>query len=186
MASTITTVGYNAEFPVAGQDNDSQGFRTNFSVTKTALEAARDEITDLQSNTAKLNAENDFNGSIIREAELIAMTETVLSSGNISGSQNISFLSGHYQTLQVGADVTLTLSDWPESSKLGKLRLQITGDGTPRTINWTSAGGGTLKKDASWPNPFTVTSITDPIIVDFWTINGGITVFAKYHGSFVS
>ena len=56
MASTITTTGFDAAYPVAGQDNDSQGFRTNFTVTKTALEAARDEITALQTNTAKLNA----------------------------------------------------------------------------------------------------------------------------------
>ena len=94
MASTITTTGFDAAYPVAGQDNDSQGFRTNFTVTKTALEAARDEITALQTNTAKLNASNDFNGSIIREAELIANTETVYANGNVSSSQNISWEFG--------------------------------------------------------------------------------------------
>ena len=66
MASTITTVGFNEAYPVAGQDNDSQGFRTNFTVTKTGLEQAATEITSLQSNTAKLNADNDFNGSKIQ------------------------------------------------------------------------------------------------------------------------
>ena len=36
MASLISTTGFDAAFPVAGQDNDSQGFRTNFNVTKVA------------------------------------------------------------------------------------------------------------------------------------------------------
>jgi len=184
MASTITTTGFNAEYPVAGQDNDSQGFRTNFSVTKTALEAARDEITTLQSDTAKLNAENDFNGSIIKEAEFQKNTETVYAYGNVTANQNISWEFGHYQTIQVGANVTLTLADFPTSAKLGKMRLQITSDGTARTIVWASAGGGSFKTDASWPATFTVDSQTNPVIIDFWTINDGITVFAQYHGVF--
>ena len=111
MASTISTVGFNAAYPVAGQDNDSQGFRTNFNVTKVALEAAADEITTLQSNTAKLNADNAFNGSVISEAELKANTETVYAAGNVAASQNVSWANGHYQTLQAGADITLTLAD---------------------------------------------------------------------------
>lgn len=185
MASTITTTGYDETFPVAGQDNDSQGFRTNFNVTKTALDTAKSEITTLQSDTAKLNADNDFNGSKIQEAELLKNTETVYANGNVAANQNVSWAFGHYQTIQVGADVTLTLADWPASSKMGRLRLQITSDGSaPRTITWASAGGGSFKEDSSWPASFTVNSQTNPIIVDFWTINAGITVFAKYHGLF--
>jgi len=185
MASNITTTGFNESFPVAGQDNDSQGFRTNFNVTKVALEEAKSEITTLQSDTAKLNADNDFNGSKIQEAELLKNTETVYANGNVAASQNVSWAFGHYQTIQVGADVTLTLADWPASSKMGRLRLQITSDGAAtRTITWASAGGGAFKNDTNWPGTFTVNSQTNPIIVDFWTINGGTTVFAKYHGVF--
>jgi hypothetical protein len=185
MASTISTIGFDAAFPVAGQDNDSQGFRTNFNVTKVALEAAASEITTLQSDTAKLNADNAFNGSVISEAEFKANTETVYASGSVTSSQNVSWANGHYQTLQAGGNITLTLADWPESGVMGKMRLQITGDGTERTIVWAAAGGGTFKNDANWPSTFTVTNQTNPVIVDFWTINGGISVFAQYHGSFV-
>ena len=129
MASLISTTGFDAAFPVAGQDNDSQGFRTNFNVTKVALDQAKGEITTLQDDTAKLNADNDFNGSVISEAELKKNTETVYANGNVAASQNVSWEFGHYQTIQVGADVTLTLADWPASSKMGRLRLQITSDG---------------------------------------------------------
>ena len=184
MASTITTVGFDDAYPVAGQDNDSQGFRTNCSVTKVALEAAQSEITTLQSSSAKLNADNDFNGSKIKEAEMQANTETVYANGNVTTGQNISWEFGHYQTIQVGADVTLTLADFPTSSKLGRMRLQISSDGVARTITWAASGGGSFKTDSGWPVTFTVSSQTNPTIVDFWTINDGVTVFAHYHGIF--
>ena len=50
MSSTITNYSntINVEFPVPGADNDSQGFRTNFSIIQTALEVAAEEISDLQ------------------------------------------------------------------------------------------------------------------------------------------
>ena len=62
--------------------------------------------------------------------------------------------------------------------------MQITGDGTPRTITWAASGGGAFKTAAAWPVTFTVTSQTNPVFVDFWTINSGITVFAEYLGAF--
>jgi hypothetical protein len=184
MASTINFTDIDQNYPVAGQDNDSQGFRDNFNLIRNNFESAKTDIETLQDNTAKLNADNDFNGSKIQEAEFIKNTETVYANGNITANQNISFDFGHYQTIQVGDDITLTLADWPSSSKMARLRLQITSDGNPRTITWAVAGGGALKTHADWPNTFTVSSQTNPIIVDFWTINEGITVFAQSQGLF--
>ena len=34
MASNINSTGVDATFPIAGQDNDSQGFRNNFNTIK--------------------------------------------------------------------------------------------------------------------------------------------------------
>lgn len=50
MASTITNYSeeINITFPVPGADNDSQGFRTNFSKIQTSLGIAAQEITELQ------------------------------------------------------------------------------------------------------------------------------------------
>ena len=184
MPSLISTTGFNADYPVAGQDNDSQGFRTNFNVTKVALEQAASEITDLITNTVKVNEDNVLNGSKISEAQMVANTETVHPNDTVTSSQNISWANGHYQTIQVGADIDLTLADWPDSGVMGKMRLQITGDGTSRTIVWKSDVSGSFKTDANWPDPFTVTSSSNPVIVDFWTINNGASIFAQYHGQF--
>lgn len=50
MASTITEYinQIDINYPIPGQDNDTQGFRTNFSNLKNALVGAADEITNLQ------------------------------------------------------------------------------------------------------------------------------------------
>ena len=50
MASNINSSGeLNDEYPVAGQDNDSQGFRDNFSKVKANFTASKSEIETLQS-----------------------------------------------------------------------------------------------------------------------------------------
>lgn len=178
--SNITTVGFDAAFPVAGQDNDSQGFRTNFNVTKVALEAAADEITALETNTAKLNVDNVFNGSKISEAELLANTETLYPHGPVTGNKPIDFTDGHYQTLTVGADVTLTLTGWPDSdTTMSRIRLVIVNDGTNRTITW--AGFSSLKTNGAWR---TTTATSNYTVIDFWTTNGGTLVYGLDHGTF--
>ena len=48
MSSNINPNDIDATYPIAGQDNDSQGFRDNFTNIKTNFQYAEDEITDLQ------------------------------------------------------------------------------------------------------------------------------------------
>ena len=48
MASSINPNDIDGAYPVAGQDNNSQGFRDNFTNIKTNFTAAANEITDLQ------------------------------------------------------------------------------------------------------------------------------------------
>ena len=66
MAVTTSTTEINAidqTYPVAGQDNDSQGFRDNFSNIKTSLTKVKAVLDALDTNTAKLNVSNAFNGN---------------------------------------------------------------------------------------------------------------------------
>lgn len=190
MASNIISNTIDEEYPVAGQDNDSQGFRDNFSVIKTGLTVAADEITDLQATRARLDDRNDFNGNNIEEANLLMTTEEVRNNGALIASQNISFEAGHYQTVQVGASITLTLSDWPDSGVMGRIRVLLTKDNTAdtRTVTWSVSGGGTLKTNSTFPDPFelTQTNFSEPVVVDFWTTDGGLVVYGQYHGAFSS
>jgi hypothetical protein len=72
MASTINPNNIDGAYPVAGQDNDSQGFRDNFTNTKTNFSYAAAEITDLQNKAVLKSAltgttlNNDMGGSYVR------------------------------------------------------------------------------------------------------------------------
>ena len=185
MASNINTTDIDSEYPVAGQDNDSQGFRDNFSTIKDNFVASKAEIESLQDTTAKVNVDNDFNGSVIRDASLEAVTQEVNPMGEVDSLQDINFTNGHYQTITVSNNVTLRLAVWPDTNKLGKIRVVIRSDSaTPRTVIWSTEAGGIIKYDTNFPTPFTVASPTDPKIVDFWTDDGGTTVYAHYISEF--
>ena len=101
MASNIISDTIDATYPVAGVDNDTQGFRDNFSIIKTGLSTAGSEISTLQSTTAKINASNNFNGTNISAANMQLTTHQYHNVGTVIAGQNISFLNGHYQTMNV-------------------------------------------------------------------------------------
>ena len=98
MATAITVTNIDATFPVAGQDNDSQGFRDNFSQIKTQLTTAGTEITALQTNSAVTNADTDFNGHDQSELVLKDWGQKVVAKGSVSGSVACSFADGNVTT----------------------------------------------------------------------------------------
>ena len=195
MASNINSNDIDSNYPVAGQDNDSQGFRDNFNTIKTSLATAKSEITSLQDDTAKTNAANDFNGNTIREANMQSNTEVTYPTGNLTGNTNIDFNNGHYQIVTVTGSITLTLTNWAASGKLCKLRLELKGNSESDAATVTfSAGSQTIKLDQGFllsdstqqgqmTNPFTVEPGKD-YIIDFWTHNGGLTVYSQLIGTF--
>lgn len=189
MASNIISDTIDGTYPVAGIDNDTQGFRDNFTIIKTGLSTAQSEISTLQSTTAKLNASNDFNGTNITDANFSLNTEEYHNIGTVVSGQNISFLNGHYQSMTVNlsestSTINFALADWPERDQLAKMTVQMFGNGTAKTVTFTVDGGGTLKYNSTFPASLIVDSATDPIIIDFWTYNQGTTVYAEYKGRF--
>jgi hypothetical protein len=176
------------EFPIAGQDNDSQGFRDNFSEIKQALQVANAELTDLLTNSARLDEDNDFNGNVISNASLLQISKKVYNTGNISINSTIEWSDGSYQNVTVNADVVLSLGDWPESGTMGLIRIALRSDGVSRTVTFDAANAGSVFKNASWPPSGTVTinSLTNPVFIDAWSSDGGATVFMEYKGQFSS
>ena len=127
MASNISDTGINSDFPIAGQDNDSQGFRDNFTTIKANFVAAKTEIESIQTNGAVKNADNNFLGNTINNANFQNTTETgYIAGATINTSQNVNLDNGAYQEFTVGADITLTLSNW--SSTLARTCLLYTSD----------------------------------------------------------
>lgn len=199
MASNIDDVSINSEYPIAGQDNDSQGFRDNFGIIKNNFVATKNEIEDLQDNTAKKNEANNFLGNNITNANIVNVSEELNAGGTLSSSQDVNFTLGPVQTFTVGGDITLTTTDWPESGKVGKVRLILINDGEDRILTIGTEAGSSLKFNARWPNktgtgtegdPYvftnnvTIDSDSNPVIIDFMTYNQGSSIFVDYIGKF--
>ena len=150
MASSINTDNIKTNYPVAGENNDTQGFRDNFSEIVNNLDAAESEITDLQNNTAKTNTESQFFGNRITNAEFDQTTTTVYQFGNVDDDQTVNFQNGLYQTITVGGDITLTLDNWPEAERLAKITVSLVQIDGERTVNWRTlkdGNPGTIKRN---------------------------------------
>jgi hypothetical protein len=105
MASNINTSGINISYPIAGQDNDTQGFRDNFSSIKYNFTTAAAEISGLQANVVAANvaisslqsAVNSITGfdtnilpTVVGIQTNVSVIQGQLSSGSINTTGNIS------------------------------------------------------------------------------------------------
>ena len=189
MASNRVYEGIDENYPQAGKDNDSQGFRDNFGLVKTGLQTAQSEISSLQTTRARLDQANDFGGNNITNANTLKGTSTMYNGGVLQINTNISFESGHYQNFTIapssGSNITLTLTDWPASGRYALIRVSLFGRDQADTVTWETEGAGTfLKVPTGFPNTPTIDTSAHPYIFEFWTYDGGTTVFGEYKGHF--
>jgi hypothetical protein len=133
MTSAINPNNIDGQYPVAGQDNNSQGFRDNFTNTKTNFQYAADEITELQNKALLKTAltggtlNNNMGNAVISNAQLIGQTTNVITLGNVTNSTaNVVFGVGSYQTATTQGNTSLSLSGWPTSGLYATVRLQLT------------------------------------------------------------
>lgn len=145
MASNINPNNIDGTYPVAGQDNDSQGFRDNFTNIKTNFQYAEDEITDLQNNAilktalAGTTLNNDFNGSLIYNYQSQDVAETVVALGTTSGSVTVNYAAGPVQTVTTNGNISFALSNWPSSGLSGVLKLTVTVSSSTHTLTFPTA-----------------------------------------------
>ena len=105
MTSSINPNNIDGTYPVAGQDNNSQGFRDNFTNTKTNFQYAADEIDDLQSKVVLKAAlsgtvlDNNMNGSLLSNAQIQDFSQTRVALGTLTGSVGVNYANGHYLSL---------------------------------------------------------------------------------------
>ena len=132
MTSAINPNNIDGAYPVAGQDNNSQGFRDNFTNTATNFQYAADEISDLQAKAVLKAAltgttlNNDMGGSVLSNAQLQDMSETVVALGTVSGTNTINYALGSFQTLTTNGAVALAFSNFPPAATAGTVRVQVT------------------------------------------------------------
>jgi hypothetical protein len=153
MTSAIVYSTVDENFPVAGVDNDSQGFRDNFTVIKTGLQTANSEITTLQTYSAKLGNDagtevvNNFGGNIISKAKTSRVYANAYQTYAVSNT-NVSWNDGEYQSIEMRGDYKLTFTDWPEADGYGKMRIELKSNGTDSwEVTFAAGSGYSLKKE---------------------------------------
>ena len=203
MSSNINYLSINENFPVAGQDNDTQVFRDNFDTIKTSLRLAKEEITALQDTTAKLDTDNDFGLNLLQNAVLQNVREGKNSAGVVSGTATpipIDYQSGSYHIYTLSGDTTFTFQNLPGDPRIvpveitpvgvGKLTIELYNNGDDDwTVDFSLSGTGatSLKKDPDFPSlPLTVSqldNVDNPIIIEVWR-HSLETIFVRYLGTY--
>jgi hypothetical protein len=131
MASSINADGIDPNFPVAGVNNSTQGFRDNFFNIKNNLNYAKSEISDLQNKAilkSALNGQklsNDFSETVIANATLKSIGTMINDLGATSGTAVLDFKSSTHYFLSTTGSVSLNFKNWPTAGICGSIRLTI-------------------------------------------------------------
>ncbi len=175
MPNTVTNYSnqINVNFPVAGEDNDSQGFRSNFSRIQNAFSSAADQLTLLQSNSVSLNTQNDFGNNVIKRAALQGGSEIVKDrTGEGPKAYTVNYAEGSYQQFSGSpGNYIFTIENWPPSGKLGTIRLEITPTSTS-TSTVSFVGPVTFLDNVTQPVSYTQTK---PVVWELFSPDSGAT-----------
>jgi hypothetical protein len=200
VTSNINYSAINENFPVAGQDNDTQVFRDNFDTIKTSLQTANTEVTALQAATQGLEllafddeggSGSDFNKRVIFNAVLQNSFNKKFDQGAPEGAVTVDYENGSYQIVRFTADTTVEFLNFPDSdsfpARVGKVTLELYGDN--KTITFITSGGTVIKKNSTFPSPFIVNSVEgaagagNPLIIEVWKHKSD-RIFLNYVGEF--
>lgn len=188
MASNINPNNIDTTYPVAGQDNDSQGFRDNFTNIKSNFEFAETEIDDLQAKGIFKSAltgttlDNDMAGSIIKNAKLQATRDARVALGAVTGSAAIDYSAGNWYTVTTSGSITLAFSNIPSAGNQAYITVTVTVANTAHTMTLPSAVGN----GASAKSVVGIQGIASNIITfaetgtyefQFHTDDGGTSIF---------
>lgn len=187
MASQINSSNIDGNYPVAGRDNNSSGFRTNFTNIKNNFTYAQTEITDLQNkgifkanligNNAPLVSVNDMLGAPLRNAEILGFRETIYDLGSVSGSQDIDFIKGSYQTITLAGSLSIgTINNWPSSGVQTRMRLQITVPNANYTLAFPASVSQNINSIGGITGGVIYFSATGVYIFELSSNDGGTTI----------
>ena len=211
--SDIITSEIDENFPVQGQDNPSAGFRNNFASIKTALTIAKSEITSLENNTAKTNADNNFNRKLISNA-LINNTQTLFKNKGLAILlTEIDVQEALDQKITLTGSTVVKFINWPNNDSLARLhninlylkfQLDPLDPGLMNyRVNFSTENGGNIRAYTSgapfyfnvgsggWHlKPYMDSNVNTDVnsyehVLNIWSYNNGNDIYIKYIGSFV-
>ena len=189
--SEINFTAIDAAYPVAGRDNDSQGFRDNFTAIATALSVAKAELTALETNSvlvatldSNLPKVNDLLGSTIQNGIYTQFHGATRNAGEIVGLTDIDIIDGPLQIFTLTSNTTLRFNSWPDDTLYAKVIVHFLSDGNGTwTPTLATSNGGVVKLATGFPSLALNTNGKHKVI-EAWSYNNGATVFVEYKGEY--
>jgi len=130
--STINTNSIDANYPIPGQNNSTQGFRNNFAAIKNNLGIAGSEITDLQNNAllkaplANTSLNNDMANALISNASVLGFRSTTYNLGNaLTNLVTVDLSLGDVQYGNLSGNVLLQFGNWAPTQTQSNVTLQL-------------------------------------------------------------
>jgi len=184
MASNINPNNIDTAYPIAGQDNDSQGFRDNFTNIKTNFESAETEIDDLQSKVLLKSAltgttlDNDLNGALIENAKLQGVRYTKVDTATTTGNVSVDFSAGQYHRIgTLTGNASLQFSNIPSAGNYAEWTVELTQPSSPFTVTLPSAVSiGNAVIQGNDANNVVTFNQAGTYAFKFSTVNGGTAV----------
>jgi hypothetical protein len=186
MTSQINPNNIDGSYPVANQDNNSQGFRDNFTNIKVNFQDAAAEITDLQNKVILKAAltgstlDNNMNDVLLYAARIQDFSASAVNLGSVTGTVTINYAAGHYQQMSTAGSITIALdtASLPPIGRYGLVRLEITVSSAAHTV--TLPGSVTINRSGIQGLNVSTNVITfaaaGVYTFDFTTVNTGSTV----------
>lgn len=139
MTSQINYSGIDGTYPIAGQDNNSQGFRDNFTLIKTNFQEAYNEITALQTNSVQVGQTINLGANTVVGNGVFNSTRVgIYDFGSVSGPQTINFNNGSYQKITMTGSTSIGgITNWPAGVH-ARIRIEIIVNNTGWTFTWPS------------------------------------------------
>ena len=207
MTTNINPANIDSNYPIAGQDNDSQGFRTNFTVIKNNLTSAASEITDLQNKailkspllgTTEVN--NDLGNTLLTRAVTRGFSGAVRDHDIMTGPVDVLFLDGPMHKVETSGSISLDIT-WPQIAAIPTvdaacltLRVwvnitdiahTVTLPAAPVILHGTDAlrgySGGTVvpERSTAYQGGLITFDASGDYLFEFSTANAGDEVFVK-------
>jgi hypothetical protein len=145
MSSSINPNNIDGNFPVAGQPNNTQGFRDNFTNIKTNFDTAATEITDLETKGIFKSAltgtslDNNMADNLIYAAAIRDFSAVAVQLTATSGTITVDYSAGHYQAISTTGSISLNFTNFPPSGSAGIIRLRISITNTAYTLTLPAA-----------------------------------------------
>ena len=145
MSSQINPNNIDGTYPVAGQPNNTQGFRDNFTNIKTNFQIAATEITDLENNgvfKAALTGttlDNNMADNLIYAVKLNDVSYTYFPQTATAGAIIIDYSAAQYQLIAPSANVSLSFSNWPTAGDEGVIYVDFYVTNTAYTVTLPAA-----------------------------------------------